>query len=104
MLHPRAHFGSIGSSPRRFTTLHATSSPGALRNPKLCKAVINSGGLEASMSKRVLVPIATGSEEMEAVITIDVLRRAGAEVVVASVEPSLQVQCSRGVQIVADKV
>jgi 4-methyl-5(b-hydroxyethyl)-thiazole monophosphate biosynthesis len=56
------------------------------------------------MAKRVLVPIATGSEEMEAVITIDVLRRAGAEVVVASVEPSRQVSCSRGVQIVADKV
>ena len=29
---------------------------------------------------QVLVPIGTGSEEMEAVITIDVLRRAGAEV------------------------
>lgn len=32
--------------------------------------------------KSVLVPIATGSEEMEAVIMIDVLRRAGALVTV----------------------
>lgn len=55
-------------------------------------------------AKRVLVPIGTGSEEMEAVITIDVLRRAGAEVVVASVETALEVTCSRGVKIVADKV
>lgn len=43
--------------------------------------------------KSVLVPIGTGSEEMEAVITIDVLRRAGANVVVASVEDTLEVTC-----------
>ncbi|KAL4429574.1 hypothetical protein ABPG77_008623 [Micractinium sp. CCAP 211/92] len=54
-------------------------------------------------AKRVLVPIGNGSEEMEAVITIDVLRRAGAEVTVASVEDSLTVACSRQVKIVADK-
>lgn len=58
----------------------------------------------ATASKKVLVPIGTGSEEMEAVITIDVLRRAGAQVTVASVEPALTVKCSRGVNIVADKV
>lgn len=55
-------------------------------------------------SKKVLVPIGTGSEEMEAVITIDVLRRAGADVTVASVEGSLEVNCSRHVKILADKV
>ena len=54
--------------------------------------------------KRVLVPIGTGSEEMEAVITIDVLRRAGAEVTIASVESDLEVVCSRGVKLVADQV
>ena len=58
----------------------------------------------ASASKKVLVPIADGSEEMEAVIVIDVLRRAGADVIVASTGDQTQVQCSRGVKIVADKV
>lgn len=53
---------------------------------------------------RVLVPIANGSEEMEAVIIIDVLRRAGMSVVVASVEHDLQVEASRRVKIVADKL
>lgn len=52
--------------------------------------------------KRVLVPIADGTEEMEAVCTIDVLRRAGAEVTVASVMGRLQVIASRGVKLVAD--
>jgi hypothetical protein len=39
---------------------------------------------------------------MEAVILIDVIRRAGAAVVVASVEPGREVTCSRGVKLVAD--
>jgi 4-methyl-5(b-hydroxyethyl)-thiazole monophosphate biosynthesis len=54
------------------------------------------------MVKRVLVPIANGTEEIEAVGIIDTLRRAGAEVTVASVEPSLQIKASRGVGLVAD--
>lgn len=49
-----------------------------------------------------MVPVADGTEEMEAVIVIDVLRRAGAEVAVASVEKELQVVASRGVKLVAD--
>jgi 4-methyl-5(b-hydroxyethyl)-thiazole monophosphate biosynthesis len=53
------------------------------------------------MSKQVLVPIADGSEEIEAVCIIDVLRRAGAEVTAASVD-NLQVTASRGVKLVAD--
>lgn len=113
-------------------------------------------GASAGPTKRVLVPVANGSEEMEAVIVIDVLRRAGtakvhdykkqfcsqasgpenccmclwgfvtraythahthlrtedrghhvhacagADVVVASVEDSLQVKCARGTNVVAD--
>lgn len=51
---------------------------------------------------QVLVPIADGSEEMEAVITIDVLRRAGAEVTVASVMGKKTVTASRKVVIQAD--
>lgn len=53
--------------------------------------------------KLVLVPIANGSEEMEAVIPIDVLRRAGARVIVASVEDRLQVTASRQTVLVADR-
>ena len=55
------------------------------------------------MTKKVLVPIAEGTEEIEAVCIIDVLRRAGAEVVVASAGEKV-VTCSRGVVIVADKL
>jgi len=50
----------------------------------------------------VLVPIADGSEEIEAVCIIDTLVRAGAHVTVASVMDQHQVTCSRGVKIVAD--
>lgn len=55
------------------------------------------------MAKKVLVPIADGSEEIEAVCIIDVLRRAGADVTVASVMADLTVTASRGVKITADK-
>ena len=55
------------------------------------------------MTKKVLVPIADGTEEIEAVCIIDVLRRAGADVTVASVD-SLQVTASRGVKLVADNL
>ncbi len=56
------------------------------------------------MSKTVLVPIANDTEELEAVAIIDTLRRAGAEVTVASVGlDGLQITASRGVKLVADK-
>jgi 4-methyl-5(b-hydroxyethyl)-thiazole monophosphate biosynthesis len=54
------------------------------------------------MSKEVLVPIADGTEELEAVCIVDVLRRAGASVTVASVG-GMQITGSRGVKLVADK-
>ncbi|KAH9722927.1 protein DJ-1 [Citrus sinensis] len=53
-------------------------------------------------SPQILVPIANGSEEMEAVIIIDILRRAKANVVVASVEDKLEILASREVKLVAD--
>ena len=57
------------------------------------------------MTKMVLVPVADGSEDLEAVTLIDVLRRAGAEVVVASVKASeLQICAARGTRIIADKL
>lgn len=55
------------------------------------------------MHKKVLVPIADGTEEIEAMCIIDVLRRAGASVTVASVD-KLQVTAAHGVKIVADRL
>ncbi len=52
--------------------------------------------------KNVLVPVADGSEEIEAVTTIDILRRAGANVTVASVMDYKTITASRGVKIEAD--
>jgi len=54
------------------------------------------------MSKSVLLPIADGTEEIEAVCIIDTLRRAKADVTVASVTGKFLVTCSRGVKITAD--
>jgi 4-methyl-5(b-hydroxyethyl)-thiazole monophosphate biosynthesis len=54
------------------------------------------------MAKKVLVPISNGTEPMEAVITVDILRRAGAEVTLASVHDHLHISASHGLKIVAD--
>ncbi|WP_455217091.1 DJ-1 family glyoxalase III [Kaarinaea lacus] len=51
---------------------------------------------------RVLVPIAQGCEELEAVTIIDLLRRAGIEVIAASLDDQ-PVKASRGVMLLADK-
>lgn len=53
------------------------------------------------MTKQVLVPLAQGIEEMEAITVIDVLRRAGAKVTVASVD-ELNITAARGTRIIAD--
>ncbi|OCC27224.1 DJ-1/PfpI domain protein [Leptospira interrogans serovar Canicola] len=50
---------------------------------------------------KVLVPFAEGMEEMEAVIIVDVLRRAGIEVLSASLKEG-PVKASRGIRILAD--
>lgn len=50
----------------------------------------------------VLVPVADGTEEMEAITIIDCLRRAGVDVTVASVMDSPQVTAANGTRIVAD--
>jgi 4-methyl-5(b-hydroxyethyl)-thiazole monophosphate biosynthesis len=53
------------------------------------------------LKKNVLVPIATGIEEIEAVTIIDVLRRAGISVRVATIEER-EVTGANGIKIVAD--
>ncbi|KAF8654425.1 hypothetical protein HU200_061608 [Digitaria exilis] len=93
-LHPpnRSLLSSLQSPPRRSVaraapTLSATAT--AVSSPPCTK-------------KKVLVPIAMGTEEMEAVILAGVLRRAGADVTVASVEDVLEVKASCGSRVVAD--
>ncbi|KAG8364872.1 hypothetical protein BUALT_Bualt18G0043600 [Buddleja alternifolia] len=61
-----------------------------------------SASVMASAAKKVLVPVANGTEPLEAVVTIDILRRAGADVTVASVEKQLRVDACHGVKLVAD--
>lgn len=55
------------------------------------------------MEKKVLVPVAQGTEEMEAITIIDVLRRAGIKVVVASVD-NIDITASQGTQFKAEKL
>ena len=81
-----------------------------MRLAALCLAALAAGDALSAQpaagtkAKRVLVPIADGTEEIEVVTVVDVLRRAGAEVVLASVEDDdrTAVTCSRGVKIEAD--
>lgn len=50
---------------------------------------------------RVLVPLAEGFEEIEAITVVDILRRAGIDVVMAALE-SLHVKGAHGINVVAD--
>ena len=53
------------------------------------------------MSKKVLVAVADGIEELETVTIIDCLRRAGADLIIASVQ-GLEITTARKVKITAD--
>ncbi|KAF8100317.1 hypothetical protein N665_0227s0049 [Sinapis alba] len=55
-----------------------------------------------SSTKKVLIPIAHGTEPLEAVAMITVLRRSGAYVTVASVENQVAVDACHGIKMVAD--
>ncbi|XP_022824109.1 protein dj-1beta-like [Spodoptera litura] len=55
------------------------------------------------MSKTALVILAKGAEEMETVITADVLRRGGVTVTIAGLDGADPVLCSREITIVPDK-
>ncbi|PSS02707.1 Protein DJ-1 C like [Actinidia chinensis var. chinensis] len=86
--------------------------PSSKRPSKPTKAVSASSPLRVTTEpippttslppKKVLVPIGFGTEEMEAVIIVDVLRRAGADVTVASVEPEQEIKASGGTRLVAN--
>ncbi|MCB9648223.1 MAG: DJ-1/PfpI family protein [Deltaproteobacteria bacterium] len=52
--------------------------------------------------KRALVLVADGTEEMEATITVDLLRRGGVEVIMAGLDGPGVVTCARGVKLVPD--
>lgn len=52
---------------------------------------------------KVLVPLAEGVEEMEAVIIIDTLRRAGWEVLAVGLKPG-EVRASRGVRLLPEEL
>lgn len=51
---------------------------------------------------KVLIPLANGCEELEAVTIIDLLRRANIDVVTASLTADLSIHASRGITLVAD--
>jgi len=51
---------------------------------------------------KILIPLAEGFEEMEAVIAIDMLRRCGAEVVVAAMGATRETTGSRDIIVYAD--
>lgn len=55
------------------------------------------------MTKKVLVPLAQGCEELEAVTIIDILVRGGVDVISASLDKNKVITASRGVQLIANK-
>jgi len=60
--------------------------------------------LKSIDKKNVLVLVADGSEEMEIVIFVDLLRRAGINVDIVSIKDNDNlIQCSRNIKLLADK-
>ena len=54
------------------------------------------------MPKNVIVLLAEGFEEVEAITPIDYLRRVGIEVTIAAVNKNLTVKSARGIPVIAD--
>ncbi|XP_021626624.1 protein DJ-1 homolog C isoform X2 [Manihot esculenta] len=97
-------FASMACPPQRktSTTRQSSSKLAKAPSPTLPASNEDPAALSSVPPKKVLVPIGFGTEEMEAVIIIDVLRRAGAEVIVASVEPQLEIEAASRMRLVAD--
>ncbi|XP_025013035.1 protein DJ-1 homolog C isoform X3 [Ricinus communis] len=102
-------FASMASPPQRKTPTSrklSSSSKKPAQDPSLTISTTATTSDTSTTipvtSKKVLVPIGFGTEEMEAVIIVNVLRRAGAQVIVASVEPQLEIEAAGGTRLVAD--
>jgi protein deglycase len=94
--------GILLSSRLICSSAFASSRSSSSLRPRLFSSA--SKTLDMSNNKRVLVPIADDSEEIETSCIQDTLVRFGAEVVVASVKPGGELVCkmSRGLKVVAD--
>ncbi|CAI9101945.1 OLC1v1000116C3 [Oldenlandia corymbosa var. corymbosa] len=100
---PRFKWFAVSVSQQRKNPASKTPSKASTNPlPTSTPATSTSAIANPPKNKKVLVPIGFGTEEMEAVIMVDVLRRAGAEVTLASVEPQLEVEASGGTRLVAD--
>ena len=56
------------------------------------------------MSKRILIPLAEGFEEIEAITIIDILRRANLEAITASLTDNLEVKGGHNITVKADTI
>jgi hypothetical protein len=101
---PAALAAAAAAAARSSRRQHHRPSRRATMETLKTAAASNNTNTPTPKPKTVLVPVADGTEEMEAVVIVDVLRRAGCAVAVASVEPGgrLAVACSRGVVLTAD--
>ncbi|XP_022136316.1 protein DJ-1 homolog C [Momordica charantia] len=100
-------FAPMASEQRKAVSKKLSAKATKTLSPNPPLTVSSSGTIATNASpskplKKVLVPIGFGTEEMEAVIIVDVLRQAGAAVTVASVEPELEIEASGGMKLVAD--
>jgi 4-methyl-5(b-hydroxyethyl)-thiazole monophosphate biosynthesis len=110
-LHVHPYLAMITKSILIGCLMFVVSSVAGLRHSRLALGLQGRSAIrlmmstnDGSMVKKVLVPVANGSEEIETTTIVDTLVRGGASVTVASVEEnSLQVTCSRGIKLVADK-